>query len=35
VLNAIDQILVEKLGGVARISKELRASKVTKLKNGL
>lgn len=34
-LNAIDQILVEKLGGVARISKELRASKVTKLKNGL
>ncbi|MBI3157651.1 MAG: DUF3396 domain-containing protein [Burkholderiales bacterium] len=34
-LNAIDNTLVEKLGGAARISKELPASRVTKLKNGL
>jgi hypothetical protein len=34
-LNAIDNSLVEKLGGAARISKELHVSKVTKLKNGL
>lgn len=34
-LNAIDSSLVERLGGAARISKELRASKVTELKNGL
>lgn len=34
-LNAIDETLIEKLGGVARISKALPASKVTKLKSGL
>lgn len=34
-LNAIDESLIEKLGGVARISRELRASKVIRLKNGL
>lgn len=34
-LNAIDQSLVEKLGGATRISKELRESKVIMLRNGL
>lgn len=34
-LNAIDEALVKKLGGAARISTELPESKVTKLKHGL
>ena len=34
-LNAIDKSLIEKLGGAERIAKALRASTVTKLKNGL
>lgn len=34
-LNAVDESLVEKLGGMTHISKALRASKVTRLKNGL
>lgn len=34
-LNAIDSALVDNLGGEARILKELRESRVTKLKNGL
>jgi len=34
-LNAIDESLVAELGGMAHVSKALRASKVMRLKNGL